>query len=149
MKSDDKQKKEQKRKQHTICVRFSEEEYQAVKSIAEVKDKSISTLVRQSAIMYLQNFAEHENLFSKLKTGDPQETTQTIFDVLTKHTDTMDKSIKKLEDQMLKKFDLLDVLARKQIFQFFLHNRELTPEVYGEMERAANRRTKAFLEDVK
>ena len=70
MKSEKKPKKETGHRSYLVSVRFTEEEYNILKSYAKLKDKQLSTLVRQSAITYLQNFAEQESLFNKIKTGD-------------------------------------------------------------------------------
>ena len=149
MKSEEKPKKETIYRTFPISVRFSEEEYNILKSYAALKDKKVSTLVRQSCIAYLQNFAEHDNLFNKIKTEDPQEVQQTIFDVLNKHTEIIDKSLKNLETELGKKLEIIDILQRKEIFLQLLHNRELPADEYGKLEKAANRRIKVLLEDVK
>ena len=149
MKNDDKTKKDSKHRPFPISVRFNEEEFKAISVYAQSRDKKLGTLVRETCLAYLQNFAEHEELFKKINTEDPMKAEQTIFDVLNKHTDTIDKTLKKVEEEINKKLELLDILQRKQLHQFLLYNRELPAEEYGRLEKAANRRIKVILEDVK
>jgi DNA-binding FadR family transcriptional regulator len=98
MKNDEKTKKSSKYRPTPISVRFNEEEFKAVSIYAQSRDKKLGTLVRESCLAYLQNFSEHEELFKNIKTEDPMKAEQTIFDVLNKHTDTLDKTLKKLEE---------------------------------------------------
>ena len=150
MKNEEKlKKKETKLRSLQLAIRLSPEELTAIKSIAELQGKKCATLIRESCLAYLRNFSEHEHLFDQIKSADPQEVEQTIFDVLNRNTETIDKSLKNLEVEMLKKFDLIDVLERKAIFLHYFFNREVGDEDYAKLEKSANRRTKVFLEDVK
>ena len=129
-------------------IRFSDDEFILLEKIAQSRSKKLSAFIRECCFAHIQNITEHEKLLASLKPEDSQEIQKTFFDALNNSNDAILKSIEKLQLDISQKFKLVDLIQRKMVFLFYLFNRELPPEVYGEMERAANRRTKYFFEDV-
>ena len=129
-------------------IRFSEEEYFALKSFAKERNMKLSSLVRECCFAHIHNITDHEQLLKALKLENPDEIQKTFFDALNNTNDAVLKSIEKLQLDMSQKFELVDLIQRKMVFLYYFFNREVPPEDYGEFERSANRRTKSYLEHI-
>ena len=84
----------------------------------------------------------------RLKVKNPEEVQETIFDIINKSNEAVLKSLEKLQVEISKKLELLDVLQRKNIFLQFFHSRETPGEDFPKQDKFARTQIKAFLEDI-
>ena len=74
-------------------VRFPKNEFVILQELADTKNVSVSSLIRDCTMAHIQNTADHEQLIDSLKSEDPENIQKNFFDILNRSNEVVLKTM--------------------------------------------------------